>query len=63
MTKEIAKLTVVSNIRSMQAKIGITVSSYDDLMMYYNYEDLHEKQIGLIEHYNNAISNMNYEQS
>jgi hypothetical protein len=59
MEKEIAKLVLISNIRKMEAKIGVHVSSYDSLIEHYNYDELHEKQIGLIEHYNNAIYNMN----
>lgn len=54
--EEIYKMTVICNIQNMQKAIGVTVSSIDWLMSK-TYDELHEEQISLIEHYNQAVKN------
>ncbi|QDP47350.1 MAG: hypothetical protein Unbinned4388contig1000_69 [Prokaryotic dsDNA virus sp.] len=55
--QDIHKHAPISNIQNMQRAIGVTVSSFDTLYAM-EYDNLHEMQNGLIEHYNNAVNNM-----
>ena len=52
--EDLKKITVISNIRKMQNKIGTTISSAE-LLLKKSYDDLHEEQNSLIKHYNQAI--------
>ena len=54
--EEIYKMPVVSNIQSMQKAIGVTISSTEWLNKK-TYDELHEEQNSLIEHYNDAVKN------
>ena len=51
------KFTVINNIQEMQRKIGVVVSTFEWLYKK-SYDELHEEQNSLIEHYNQAINNM-----
>ena len=54
-TEDIKKSTVISNIQAMQKTIGATVSTFEWLNAK-TYDDLHEEQNSLIEHYNQAVT-------
>ena len=54
--EEIYKMPVISNIQNIQKAIGITVSSFEWLNLK-TYDELHEEQNSLIEHYNQAVKN------
>jgi hypothetical protein len=53
---EIYKMPVICNIQTMQRAIGVTISSFDWLNKK-SYNQLHEEQNSLIEHYNQAVNN------
>lgn len=54
--EEIYKTPVISNIQNMQKAIGVTVSKFEWLNSK-TYDELHEEQNRLIEHYNQAVKN------
>ena len=59
---ELNKSTVIGNIQIMQGKIGINIYSYETLIKE-SYDELHERQNGLIAHYNEAVKNGNQSQT
>ena len=54
--EEIYKMPVISNIQNMQKAIGVAVSPFEWLNRK-TYDELHEEQNNLIEHYNQAVKN------
>lgn len=56
-TMEIFKAPVISNINNMERAIGVKETSFEYLNSL-TYDQLHEKQNGLIKHYNEAVNNM-----
>lgn len=59
--EEIYKMPVISNIQNMQRAIGVTVSSFEWLNKK-TYDELHEEQCSIIEHYNQAVTNRRKQQ-
>ena len=50
------KMTPIINIQAMQKAIGVSVSSTEWLLKK-SYDELHEEQNSLIEHYNQCVKN------
>ena len=55
---DLIKFDVISNIQNMRKIIGLKESSFEFLLKK-SYDELHEEQNSLIEHYNQAIRNKN----